>query len=400
MGGLNRTFQARGGLEGLLSNPAFRAGVGILSDQQNPFQGALQGLASAQDFKTRKQQAMKQQQLDEELRRIFSEQQQQRAQQAGSNAAAQLRAQLPQGADSAAVQPGSVVNPPLTAPPPASISQQAAQSLLRFGTPEQQQQALQILGAQEQSQSQLDRMQQEFDFRREMAEKEISQRQQAADVAQRQKFQLEQFKTQQAAQRELQKQQINTAFAADRAAAEADSTFARERAKNIAEAKQKLPDLAENVDNLKRIANQIRSAPGATSQTGGIFGLQGRISRMKLGGDAVKFQNLLKEFNENLTLSLIPKLANTGPLSDSDVQILRDAAGGLDPLLSDADFAAKLDEIVERAEESLSNARRYAGESGPGVSQGQTAPELLPAEGNAQISAELNARLQQYLGNL
>ena len=48
----NRVFgQAGGGFEGLLSNPAFMIGTGLLGNQGNQWGGALQGLAAAQGYK-------------------------------------------------------------------------------------------------------------------------------------------------------------------------------------------------------------------------------------------------------------------------------------------------------------------------------------------------------------
>lgn len=148
----------QGGAQGLLGNPAFMVGSGLLSNQSNPWGGAIQGLAAAQGYKLSESRMKKDE--EKEARQAELQAMQMKAMQdaqarqqytqsllaAGSSQnpallqdpafQSQLRMKAAAYGDPAMLQAGGLLQAPQEPTKPTSAMQNLAAMGLQPGTPE------------------------------------------------------------------------------------------------------------------------------------------------------------------------------------------------------------------------------------------------------------------------
>lgn len=169
----NRIFgQAGGGVGGLLGNPAFMIGAGLLGNQQNQMGGALSGLAAAQGYKLSEAKMKKDEEQEARLRELqdmqmaAAKQQQERQQYtqalltAGSSQnpallqdpafQSQLRMKAAAYGDPAMLQAGGLLQVPQEPTKPTSLMQNAQAAGIDLNTAQGQAEFRRMLEAQQQ----------------------------------------------------------------------------------------------------------------------------------------------------------------------------------------------------------------------------------------------------------
>lgn len=151
---------------------------------------------------------------------------------------------------------------------------------------------------------------------------------------------------------------------------EAQGAGLKKQAEARAEAQNALPGAEDNADYAIQLLTELKQHPGLPDVVGmpDLLTLRGRVP----GSQGANFNARLNQIKGGQFLEAVQKLRGTGAITEIEGKKATDSIARLDPNMSEAEFAAAIDEAIGRIQQGLNVSKAKAGmnQDNPQATQG------------------------------